>query len=338
MPKNVTIKDIAAEAGVSIALVSFVMNNRIEADGKHKYRVNENTRRRVLEVARRLNYQPNSAARTLRKGRSLVIGVILSDISNVFYGEIAKQLEELAFKHGYTVLFGSSDESPDKFDKIMRSFIDKGVEGFIVVPCEGSEKSLKYVMDIGIPLVVMDRRSPEISAPKVVLDNEDAMRQAVSILVSQGIREIEMISYTMRVSSISGREKGFIKAMLEAGADNSDIRIHHLNFDNIHDETDAVIPGIVERKVKGLVFATNTLAISAIKKLSLMGIQVQKDICLVGFDSSDAYDLFNPPIPHVCQPIDKICAESFRLLKQLMDKEIPQESQVITLPAKVVNI
>ena len=97
MPKNVTIKDIAAEAGVSIALVSFVMNNRIEADGKQKYRVNENTRQRILEVARRLNYQPNSAARTLRRGRSLVIGVIVSDLSNVFYGEIARQMEDIAY-------------------------------------------------------------------------------------------------------------------------------------------------------------------------------------------------------------------------------------------------
>ena len=202
MPKNVTIKDIAAEAGVSIALVSFVMNNRIEADGKHKYRVNENTRRRVLEVARRLNYQPNSAARTLRKGRSLVIGVILSDISNVFYGEIAKQLEELAFKHGYTVLFGSSDESPDRFDKIMRSFIDKGVEGFIVVPCEGSEKSLKYVMDIGIPLVVMDRRNPEIPAPKVVLDNEDAMRQEFEFTQRSVIHKPEEVEFTSKLPPV----------------------------------------------------------------------------------------------------------------------------------------
>lgn len=81
MPKSVTIKDIAAEAGVSIALVSFVMNNRIGSDGKRKYRVNEATREKILEVARRLNYQPSSAARMLRSGHSKVIGVLLSDLS-----------------------------------------------------------------------------------------------------------------------------------------------------------------------------------------------------------------------------------------------------------------
>ena len=97
MPKSVTIKDIAAEAGVSIALVSFVMNNRIGSDGKRKYRVNEATREKILEVAGRLNYQPSSAARMLRSGHSKVIGVLLSDISNVFYGEIARSWRKWPF-------------------------------------------------------------------------------------------------------------------------------------------------------------------------------------------------------------------------------------------------
>ena len=86
MTKNVTIRDIAREAGVSIALVSFVMNNRIEADGKKKYRVSEATKERILDVARRMNYQPSSAARMLRQGRTHVLGIILSDMANIFYG------------------------------------------------------------------------------------------------------------------------------------------------------------------------------------------------------------------------------------------------------------
>ena len=337
MSKNVTIKDIAAEAGVSIALVSFVMNNRIEADGKQKYRVNENTRLRILEVARRLNYQPNSAARTLRRGRSLVIGAILSDISNVFYGEIARQLEEVAFKQGYTVLFGSSDESPEKFDKIVHSFIDRGVEGFVIVPCEGSEKSLRYIMNVGIPFVIIDRKDMDIPAPKIVLGNEEAMSSAVSVLADKGIRNIEMISYTMRVSSISGREAGFIEGIKSLGLEREDIRIHRLRFEHIIEDTDNLIPDIVKRNVDGLVFATNALAIAGIKKLTSMGIQVQKDIHLVGFDDSDAYDLFNPPIPHISQPIDKICKESFVLLKKLMDNEMPQESVLVTLAGRIVQ-
>ncbi len=336
MPKNVTIRDIAAKAGVSIALVSFVMNNRIEADGKQKYRVNEQTRQRILQVAKELNYQPNAAARTLRRGRTLVIGAILSDISNVFYGEIARKLEEIAFQHGYTVLFGSSDESAEKFERIVRSFLDRGVEGFIVVPCEGANSTLEHILNLDIPLVIIDRKDITLPAPKVVLDNDEAMHHAVSLLTKKGLKRIEMVSYTMRVSSISGREDGFINTMRSLGFPEGDIRIHRLPFSDIGAETDKLMPFIMAREVEGLVFATNSLAIAAIKKLSSMDIRIQQDIHLVGFDNSDVYDLFNPPIPHIKQPIDQICSKAFSLLKQLIDREIPQESRLITLTGEVV--
>lgn len=104
--RKVTIKDIATEAGVSIALVSFVMNNK--ADGKETYRVNKETAQRILEVAEKLNYQPNNAARTLRSGKTNTIGVIVSDISNKFFADIARCIEDRAYKHKYTVLFGSN--------------------------------------------------------------------------------------------------------------------------------------------------------------------------------------------------------------------------------------
>lgn len=337
MPKNVTIKDIAAQAGVSIALVSFVMNNRIEADGKQKYRVSETTRKRILEIAKKLNYQPNFAARTLRRGRSMVIGALLSDISNVFYGEIAKQLEDIAFHHGYTVLFGSTDESPEKMERLVRSFIDKGVEGFIIVPCEGSERILRHIYNIGIPLVIMDRKDYDIPAPKVVLNGEEAMKNAVNLLVKKGITNIEMMSYTMRVSSISDREVGFLESMKALGAGDEDIRIHRLPFDRIQEATNEIIPSILERNVKGLVFATNSLSVAAIRKLFSMGISIHQDVHIVGFDNSEVYNLFTPAIPHVCQPIDRICKETLSLLFGILENKVAQESSVVVLDGILVN-
>lgn len=337
MPKNVTIRDIAAQAGVSIALVSFVMNNRIEADGKQKYRVSETTRKRILEIAKQLNYQPNFAARTLRRGRSMVIGALLSDISNVFYGEIAKQLEDIAFRHGYTVLFGSTDESPEKMERLVRSFIDKGVEGFIIVPCEGSEKIMRHIYNIGIPLVIMDRKDYDIPAPKVVLNGVEAMKSAVNLLVKKGITNIEMMSYTMRVSSISDREIGFVESMEALGVKRDDIRIHRLPFDSIQKTTDELIPSILERNVKGLVFATNSLSVAAIRKLFSMGVSIQKDVHIVGFDNSEVYSLFTPSIPHVCQPIDRICKETLSLLFGILENKVAQESSTVVLDGILVN-
>ena len=120
--RRVTIKDIATEAGVSIALVSFVMSNQ---DGKETYRVNKETAKRILEVAERLNYQPNNAARALRSGKTRAIGVIVSDISNKFFADIARCIEDKAFKYKYTVLFGSTDESAKKLENLIAVFLIK---------------------------------------------------------------------------------------------------------------------------------------------------------------------------------------------------------------------
>ncbi len=335
MSMNVTIKDIAAEAGVSIALVSFVMNNRVEADGKMKYRVNAATRERIIEVAKRLNYVPNSAARILRKGKSRMLGLIVSDISNVFYGEIARNLETIAFEYGYTLVFASSDESSEKFKQIVYSFLDKGVAGFIVVPCPGTAKVLKQVINIGVPCVVLDRRNDDFPAPMIILDNVAAMKSAVDILIRKGLKNIEMLSYTMRVTSIVGREDGFISRMRELDVPEDSITVHRLPFDKINEYCDRVIPSIIDRGVEGLVFATNALAIAAIRKLSSMGVRVQQDIHLVGFDNSDVYDLFYPPIPHVGQPIDKICSLAFSYLQKLIDKEIEQTTKIVYISGEV---
>lgn len=336
MDKNVTIKDIAAEAGVSVALVSFVMNNRVEADGKRKYRVGNATKERILEVAKRLDYQPNPAARTLRIGRTKVIGAVFSDISNVFYGEIAREMEDLAYHRGYTVLMGSTDEDPEKLDNIVKSFIDKGVDGFILVPCEGSEKSIRRILKSNIPLVFMDRRNMDFPAPKVVLNNRDAMRSAVMLLENMGVRAIEMLSFTMRVSSITEREEGFVQRMKERGADDSDIHIHRIPFHNQFDCVRKAIADIHARNVDGLVFATNYLTISSVKVLNAIGIKVQKDVKVVGFDNSDVYELFDPPIPYVRQPIPEMCKIAMDNIFGLIDGEVRQESKIISLDGETV--
>ena len=220
----------------------------------------------------------------------------------------------------------------------MYSFLEKGVEGFIVVPCSGTVRTLQHVLDVGIPCVVLDRINEQFSAPMIVLDNESAMKSAVDILLDKGVGDIEMISYTMRATSIKGRENGFVARMKERGVPDDQIRIHRIQFGRIDDGIDELIPSIVGRNVKGLVFATNALAIASIRKLSSLGVGIQKDIHLVGFDNSDVYDLFNPPIPHIGQPLDKICQEAFTCLKKLMEHEMAQEAKIIMLDGEIRNV
>lgn len=334
MAKSITIKDIAREAGVSIALVSFVMNNRVEADGKQKYRVSESTKEKILEVARRLNYQPSSAARMLRKGRTHVIGVILSDLANIFYGVIAKELEKKAHQHGYTVLFGSTEEDPERFDRLVRSFMEKDVEGFLVVPAVGSDKAVERLMQSGRPFVVMDRYHPDFDVPSVLVDNVDAMCKAVDALQGQGATRIAMVSYAMRISSMTDREKSFRERLGEEAP------IYQFAFDKVEQDAEKAADDIIARGINGLITASNVPCVAIIKALIRRGIHIQKDIRIVGFDYSNVYDVFDPPITYVLQPLQQISHEAAEYLFRLIDlkekgEDISQIKDRIVLKASV---
>lgn len=148
-----TIKDVAREAGVSVSLVSFVMNNRVNADGKPKYRVGEETRQRILEVARQLQYKP--AERVLKRAlRSLVAGVILPDPLQPACSAFASQLERLAQIQGFTLLYGYSQDEPVRFARLCSLFLQQKVAGLVVLPPADEQDPLEDIRQSGIPYVV----------------------------------------------------------------------------------------------------------------------------------------------------------------------------------------
>lgn len=335
--RRVTIKDIAAEAGVSIALVSFVMNNK--ANGRDTYRVNKNTAQRILDVARRLDYQPNNAARTLRCGRTNTIGVIVSDISNKFFADIARCIEDRAYKYNYTVLFGSTDENAGKLHNLVEVFLNKGIDGLIIVPCEDSDLYIQRVADRQIPLVLLDREVPDTDMSCVVLNNFKAGAQATDALLSRGCRRIEMISYSMGLSNIRDREEGFRYSMSRAGL-SSDGAIHRLSHGQMGMMQD-IISGAKERGAEGLLFATNALALAGLKEISRKGWNIPGDFAVATFDGNDAFDINNTEIAYIQQPIAQFGTEAVDMLLKSIERKANEEplssTRIILAPTLVEN-
>lgn len=312
MAKNITIKDIAREAGVSIALVSFVMNNRVGADGKQKYRVSPSTRDRILEVARRMHYQPSSAARMLRKGRTHVIGVIVSDVGNLFYGIIAKELEMILYQHGYTPLFFSTEEDPERFGRVIQLAAERDVEGFIMVPPAGSAQYVEQLQASETPFVVIDRYHPPHNVPSVLVDNKEAMRLAVQNLRQRGARNLALVSYSMRISSMTDREKSFREQLGEQAP------IYYIGFNSVQEDAEKAVDQILAQHIDGVVTASNVPGVAIIKALMRRGIRIQQDIQITSFDFSNTYDLFDPPIPYIQQPLKQVASESAAYLFRLI--------------------
>jgi len=310
MSRNkITIKDIAREAGVSAALVSFVMSN---ATSGTKYRVSSETSKRVLEVAARLNYKPNNSARALRSGKTGTVGVILSDIANPFFSEIARYLEDQAYNYGYNVIFASTDENPEKFNNAVKVLMNRGVDGLIVVPCAGAEDTIRGLSKSGVNIILLDRTIAGLESSSVVLDNRKAAESITAKLLERGARIIDMVSYSMNISSARERERGYIDAMSAAGlAERIHIeRIAHNSYGTISEYVCAA----KERGVEAFMIATNTLSLLVISEIYRNGFNIPSDFQVACFDRNPLYDVYGSGIIYVRQPIYDFAVNAMDLI------------------------
>ena len=335
--KKVTIRDVAREAGVSVTLVSFVMNAKMGPDGRLDCPVNPNTAARVLEVAKRLGYRRNNAAASLRSGKSHSIAVIVSDIANPFFAEICRNLENIAYKAGYTAIFASSDENPDKLNHLVETMVGFNVEGLIVAPCLGGEKALERVTGVGIPTVLIDRDLPGEGFGRVLVDNVDSGVMATKYLFHQGFGKIEMISYRLGVTSLTDREYGYSVAMEDAGL-KDEIRLHRIDYnaDSAKREVIEIFRDALKRGTEAFILPTKKLAMYSFNALNVLGLNLPKNFSFVCFDESDIYDLKKPVIPHVVQPVAGIAENSFSLLQKMIDGTPSPEEKTVTLKAKLI--
>ncbi len=164
--KKVSLKDIAQEAGVSTALVSYVLNGK-----EREARVGEVIAKRIKEIAKTLDYQPNHLAKSLRSGKTHTLGLLIADISNPFFANIARVVEDESKRNGYTVIIGSCDENAKNSWDLLTVLINRQIDGFIIVSCEKSENQVQYLKDKNIPFVLLDRHFPEIQTDFVATNN-----------------------------------------------------------------------------------------------------------------------------------------------------------------------
>ncbi|WP_341837387.1 substrate-binding domain-containing protein [Chitinophaga pollutisoli] len=331
MKKKVSLKDIAQEAGVSTALVSYVMTNKEE-----KARVGREMARKIRKIAQKLNYQPNHLARSLKSGRSDTIGLIVADISNPFFGHIARTIEDEAKQHNYTVIFGSSDENVDKSGDLINALLNRQVDGLIVIPAEGSEQQIRRLKERHVPFVLMDRPFPDVDASSISINNAGAAYEAVKHLLLSGRRRVGMIAYKTGLHHIAERRSGYTQALSDYGLE-KEKRIKLARYSHLRDDIRKAIDQLTGGKhpADALFFATNSLAIEGLRYISELGISVPEQLAVVSFDESEAFDLFHAPVTYIRQPIREMGKAAVRLLlEQIRDGDKPTEA--ICLDAELI--
>jgi LacI family transcriptional regulator len=320
MAKRVSLKDIAAKVGVSTALVSYVINGQ-----EKEKRVGKEIVEKIRQATEELNYRPNQIARSLRKGTTNTLGLIVADIANPFFGHLARIIEDEASTNNYVVILGSSDEDSRKSASLTEIFLNRQVDGFILIPSEGDHELVQSLVEKNIPLVLIDRCFPEIETSFVILDNHQATYQATLRLIKQGCRKIKMVAYNSSLHHMNERIRGYSDAMTE---ENLQEYICVEKVENQKEEMSTRMDEIIQKEeTEAIVFATKTLSIAGLYAIQRNNILIPDDLLVIGFDGNEAFDFFSPPITYIEQPLMDIGKKAVHAVLQHING-LEQKTQV----------
>jgi LacI family transcriptional regulator len=328
--KRTSLKDIAERVGVSIALVSYVLNNQKEG------RISKEITKKIKDAAIKLNYRTNEIARSLKTKKTFTIGLIVADISNPFSSNLARIIEDEAYKHQYTVIFGSSDENIHKFEKLMDTFLNRQVDGLIISPPAHSDAHILHLKKLGIPFVILDRYFPEIETNCVVLDNFSAAHQAVTHLVETGRKVIGMITYGSELFHLKERERGYLTGLKNGAVKFNKSWLKTVSITNNGQEIESSVQALLSLNspVDAMLFGSNQIASAALRFINSSSIKVPQDLAVVSFDETDIFDFFYAPLTYIRQPLQEMgqIATSM-LLSAIASKAKPQ---LVFLPGELV--
>ncbi|MEO6687300.1 MAG: LacI family DNA-binding transcriptional regulator [Dyadobacter sp.] len=318
--KKISLKDIALKAGVSTALVSYVLN------GKEKEsRVGQEIAKKIKEIASELNYQPNHLAKSLRSGKTHTIGLVIADISNPFFANIARVVEDEAKRSGYTVIIGSSDEKAEKAWDLLNVLINRQVDGFIIVSSEHSESHIRHLQERNIPFVLLDRHFPDLQTDFVATNNYKASYDAGVHLLKGGYEQIGLIAYKSDMYHMKERIRGYQQALKDHHFDLHPNWLKEVRFENIEKEVKIAIDEMISSKdkVDAIIFATYGLAINGLKYINELKLKVPSDLGIVSFGQAEVFDLYYCPITYLKQPLEMLGKTSVEfLLEKLKNPDV----------------
>ncbi|MEH7385793.1 LacI family DNA-binding transcriptional regulator [Bacillus sp. JJ1521] len=298
-----TIRDVAKLAGVSVATVSRVLNNQ-------GY-VHEDTRKNVEQAIQSLNYQPNAVARSLFKKTSKTIGFIIPDITNPFFPQLVKTVEETLSKAGYSILLFNSDEQLENELKLIEIMISKYVDGIIIVSNTLKKEHLKNVK---VPIVALDRVISR-DIPSISLNNYEGAREAVRYLLSKGCSHIAHLQGPKDIHVADERLRGYIDELQEH---KKSTYIYVGNYD-LKTSMKSTMKLLSEHpEVDGIFAGNDIMAVGAIKAITELGLQIPNDIKVIGFDGIEWGIAITPELTTMEQPIYKLGEKSVELLLELM--------------------
>jgi DNA-binding LacI/PurR family transcriptional regulator len=323
MKKKVTIRDVAAEAGVSYQTVSRVINDRPD--------VAEETRQRVWQVIGELGYQPSAIARGLVSQRSYTLGLITANFSDYFFTQVIVGAEVEARKHGYFFMLCSTERNPDDEPEYLRLLTERQVDGILFArpSTEQDDRHIVSLLRRGVPLVTTAYHVPGERLTVVDVDNVDGGLQAAQCLIASGRRRIGMITGPLGWKSVKDRTAGYRLALEQADIACDESLIEHGDWS--YRGGYEAMERLWRRKpdITALFAQNDRMAIGAMRALHEAGCRIPDDVAVVGYDDIPVAAYSCPPLTTIQQPMQHVGEVATRMLIELIDDPDVDREEVL---------
>ncbi|NLX69819.1 MAG: LacI family transcriptional regulator [Clostridiales bacterium] len=322
-----TIKDVAKRAGVSTSTVSRALSGKVPVD--------KETREKVMEAVRALNYQPNILAKGLKEGRTNTIGLIIPNICNPVFPAVARGVEDVARENGYTVVLCNTDEDMAMEINYVEKLQNRWVDGLIFATAREESEHIIKLKQQDFPVVLVARHMGQ-SVDAVVVDNYKSSVEAVNYLIETGHKKICIIVGDRNLILYRERLEGYKYALESAGLPVVSEMI--LDVSGRDDNGYNAVKDLLKRGVvPDAIFATSDpRAIGAIRAVKDCGLKVPDDISVVGFDDLDISSYIDPPLTTVSQPLYEMGAQAARRLIGIINGEKNEKSKLMLMSTKLV--
>lgn len=319
---NVTIYDVAREAGVSMATVSRVVNGNPN--------VKPATRKKVMEAIKRLGYRPNAVARGLASKRTTTVGVIIPDISSMFYAELARGIEDIANMYKYNIILCNSDQRMEKEIHLVNTLLEKQVDGLLFMGGQITDEHKELFTTSPVPIILSATRDSEAELPSVNIDYFQASYDAAMELIEHKHTKIGFISGPLEDPLVGQlRLEGYKKALRDAELPFQDeyLQIGNYRYASGIQATEFFLS--LQERPTAILAMSDEMAIGAIHACQDNGLSIPNDVEIIGFDNTRICSMVRPTLTSVVQPMYDIGAVSMRLLTKYMNNEKIEEHRVI---------
>ena len=324
-------KDIARDLGVSVVTVSKVLRNHSD--------IGEQTRKRILQRMKEVNYQPNPAARTLVSGRTNLVGLIVPDLIYPFFAQVAKGISAKLRAQDYSLIISSSEDDPNMERREIDQMLARRVDALILASVQSSAESLNKMQDRGIPCVLLDRKLPGVSANFVGIDDVNAGMIATNHLIEIGCKTIAHIGGS-DVSTALDRQSGYSIALAQGGLGLPPEYI--VKYGHGDDAGDATgynsMKQLLQLKPRpdGVFCCNDPIAMGALRAILDAGLQIPKDVAVIGCGNVHYDDLLKVPLTSIDQDSNGLGTSAAKLALSIIKQESKSTPKNVLLESKLI--